>query len=161
MLSIVSAYGRSATSLPEHVPATIGTNDDQIYQDEHKVVMPARCLFAPEACVPDEDLPVDRSQHDQYQTDRGKLREHAEGYSQPTGKFSRAQKHCEGRAHADALRAALRVSEVAPAAGDKDCRNHKPQQQQAEVSELRELWEHQYLLSRTYGFQVLSFDRVP
>jgi len=73
---------------------------------------------------------VNSSLHDQYQTDRGKLREHAEGYSQTTGKFRRAQKHCEGRAQADTLRAALRVSEVAPAAGDKDCRNQKPQQQQ-------------------------------
>ncbi len=30
--------------------------------------MPAKRLFAPEACVPDKDLPVNSSQHDQCQT---------------------------------------------------------------------------------------------
>jgi len=104
--------------------------------------MPSGCLLSPETGVPNRDLFLDRSDHDQDQTNRCELRQHAKGDSQAAGDLRDTEKHGERRGHTDALCPLLGISDVGPAAGHEYRRCHQSQQQQTEVGELRELWKH-------------------
>jgi hypothetical protein len=52
----------------DHVASTGGKQDRKVHDDEDQVVMPAGGFVAPETCVPDEDLRLDGSEHDEDQT---------------------------------------------------------------------------------------------
>src|SRR5258708_5830794 len=129
-------------SSPKHVLAATGTGDDEVHQNQHQIVMPSGPLLSPKHGVPNKDLFLDRSQHDQNQTNRCELREYAKPDSQTTGKFRDPEKYRKRRRHPDTFGPLLWIFNMAPAAGHKHCRYHQSQQQQAEVGELGELWKH-------------------
>jgi len=66
----------------QDVRAAIGEGDDQVHQDKHQIVMPARTLLAPEACVPSENLFLNGAEHDQDQTESNKLGENSKSHAQ-------------------------------------------------------------------------------
>lgn len=102
--------------------------------------MPAVCaVFAPKAGLPEEGFFLDCAQHQQNQTCSGKLGKNAENYAQSACEFSSTQKSGKALAHANALAAAFRIAEMAPAAGSKDSAYHQAQQQKSKISELGEL----------------------
>jgi len=83
--------------------------------------------------VPDEDFLLDGSEHDEDQSQSGKLSEDSEGHAE-------AEKCREPPAHSGALTTALTTflgpGGMAPAAGHENQRDHETKQEQAEVGEL-------------------------
>ncbi len=89
--------------------------------------MPAvSAVLAPKTCFPYKYLLLDSAQHQQDQARGGKLRQHAEDYSQRAGKLCRAKKNRKTFAYTDALAATLRIFQVAPAAAGKYGAHHQP-----------------------------------
>src|SRR6266436_3188018 len=141
LLRVVDDFA-NIESFPENVLASAGTGDDNVHQYQHQIVMPSESLFSPETGVPNKDLLLDRSQHDQNQTNRRELREYTKRDSQPSGEFRDTEKHRKRPIHTYTLSPLLWIFNIGPAAGHKHCRHHQSQQQQAEVGELGELWKH-------------------
>ena len=109
--------------------------------------MPAvRAVLAPKTCFPYKDLLLDRAQHQQNQSCGSKLRQHAEDDPQRAGKLCRAKKNRKALAHADALAAAFRIFQVAPAAAGEYSTHHQPQQQNSNILKLGKLREHNSIL---------------
>ena len=104
----------------QDVGAAIGEGDDQVYQDKHQIVMPARTFLAPEPCVPSENLFLNGAERDQDQTEVSKLGENSQSHPQASRDLGDAQEDCEGLAHSDALGAPRWIFKMAVAAGDKD-----------------------------------------
>ena len=104
--------------------------------------MPSRSFLSPKPGVPGEDFLVNRSEHNQDQTDRGKLLEHAKYNSETAGNFRRAEKKSEAFAHTNTFAACGWIFYVAPAAGEEDNADHQSQQEKAEIGEAGELRKH-------------------
>jgi len=132
----------NVTSSPENVLAPIGTGDDKVHQNQHQIVMPSGRVLSPKTSMPNKDLPLDCSQHDQNQINCCELREYTKRYSLFTSDPPDTEKYRNRRRHTDTLGPLLWIFNVAPAAGHKHRRYHQSQQQQAEVDELGELWKH-------------------
>jgi hypothetical protein len=98
----------NVTSSPENVLAPIGTGDDKVDQNQHQIVMPSGRLLSPKTSMPNKDLPLDRSQHDQNQTNRCELREYTKRDSQTTGDLRDTEKYRKRRRHTDTLGPLLR-----------------------------------------------------
>src|SRR6478672_6554595 len=103
-------------------------------------------VLAPEPGFPYKDLLLDSAQHQQNQACGGKLRQPAEDDAHRAGKFCCAKKNREALAHPDALAAALRVFQVAPAAAGEYGAYYHPQQQNSNILKLGELREHNAIL---------------
>lgn len=56
---------------------------------------------------------------------------------------------CSGErgSHPDAFGSSLRVFQVVPAAGDKDCGYYEPQNEQAQVGKPDKLWQHWHVVT--------------
>ena len=104
----------------QDVRAAIGEGDDQVHQDKHQIVMPARTFLAPEPCVPSENLFLNGAEHDQDQTESSKLGENSKSHAQASRDLGDAKGDCEGLAHSDARGAARWIFKIAIAAVDKD-----------------------------------------
>src|SRR5579864_7029626 len=141
---VVSLCGRLllTPSLPKDVLAAVGTGDDEIHQNQHQIVMPARCLFSPETRVPNKDFLLNGSQHDQNQTDGCELGEYTKRNTEAASQLRHPKKNRKRRRHVNIFSPLLWILQVCPSAGNKDSRDHQSQQQQAEVSEFSELWKH-------------------
>src|SRR5215208_7149238 len=120
----------------QHVPTTASRGDHQAHCDEEEIVVPAVAGLAPEASVPDEDLLLDCTQHDENESYRGQLRQDTQGDSYPTGELCEAQEASEPGAHADALASSDRIPGVTPAAPDKHPADQQTHEEESNVTEL-------------------------
>src|ERR671916_274731 len=66
-----------------HIPPPASGRDDKAHYDEHQIVVPPVAVLAPESCLPDEDLLLNCTEHDQDQTDGGELAQDSEGNPRP------------------------------------------------------------------------------
>src|SRR2546423_1908866 len=101
--------------------------------------MPAVPFFAPESCMPDEELLLYRPEHHQHQANRRQLGQHSKNHTQASGHFSSTQKCGEALTHTNTLAASFRIFQMVPAADKKNHADHKAQQQQAEVGKTKQL----------------------
>src|SRR5712664_3985207 len=90
-------------SSPKNVLAATGTGDDEVHQNQHQIVMPSGRLLSPKPGVPNKDLFLDRSQHDQNQTNRCELREYTKPDSQTAGELRDPDKHRKRPSHPDTI----------------------------------------------------------
>jgi hypothetical protein len=96
--------------------------------------------------VPDKNLPLDRAEHYQYQTDGGELGEYAKDHSQAPCDLSRAQKNREAFAHFNGLASRLGVLEVFPSTRYEHDPNHDAQKKKRDISETSQLRKHHALI---------------
>src|SRR5271166_5127986 len=133
---------REFSLLQQHILSAVCEGDHQIHQDEHQVIVPAVGFLSPESGVPGEDFLLDRSQHEEDQSESGELCEDAKGDTQGARNLGGPEENREAFRHLDALRARLGVLQMAVAAGDENEAHHKSKQEQAEVGEAGELRKH-------------------
>src|SRR5690242_16162303 len=108
---------------------------------ENEFVIPTQAVLAPEAGLPDEDFLLQRAQHDQDQSDGGRLRQKSDDYRRAAKQLDDAEnRHCTFR-QADTLAARRGVFEIVVAAVDKDEPDHQPERDKGIVRKLIELRE--------------------
>src|SRR5215471_9794437 len=100
-------------------------------------------MRAPESRLPDEDLFLDRAQHDQDQPGSRQLRQHAERHAQRARHLGDSEKQRKAFACADALSATRRIFGVAPAAVEESDADHQAHGQQHNVGKNWRQREHQ------------------
>jgi hypothetical protein len=116
-------------SLHQGEISATGGDDYEVHYDKHRVVAPSICsCFTPEACVPDENLLLDRAEQDQDQTGGSELSQNAKNHSETSGEFSRAEKNCEPFAHFNILASRVGVLEVIPSTRDGHDPDHYAQE---------------------------------
>ena len=129
----------SSSLLEETEAAPSGGNDDEAHDHEQQVIMPAVAGLAPEAGVPDEDLLLNGTEHDQDEPERRELREDTKGNTNTSGELCQAQKASKPGTLTDAFAPSYRVFHVAPTAGDEDRTNQQTHKEQCNVDEAGEL----------------------
>src|SRR5436190_1022823 len=113
----------------------------EVHHQEHQVVVPAVSSLAPKTGLPDEDLLLDRPEHDQDQSDRGELNEGAECDPQASEHLTGAEHDREAATDADALGTFGGVFEVIQAAGEEHHCDHQSQEQEPDAAESQQLGE--------------------
>ncbi|MGA7589209.1 MAG: hypothetical protein WBW02_01795, partial [Candidatus Sulfotelmatobacter sp.] len=89
----------------------------------------------PEAGMPGENLFIDGSEHEEDETERGKLGQRSESHAKSPGKFGDAEENGEAFAHLEAFGARGGIFQMAVAAGYEDKTNHQPHKQKSEIGE--------------------------
>ncbi len=97
--------------------------------------MPAVAVLAPESCLPDEDLLLNCTQHDEDQSEGSELSQYPECHSQPTRQLGQAEEAGKARAHPDALTSGDWVLKVTPAAGDEHQTDQESHEEEGKVAE--------------------------
>lgn len=119
-------------------PAVRRQNDEQ-HRDERQVIRPALAVLTPKAGLPNEDLLLNRTKHDEYKPDCGELLEHAQDDSGSPRQLGRSQKDRKVLRHSDTLAASSRIAQILEAAVGVDRSGHEPKQEESVIRESIEM----------------------
>src|SRR6266851_1522791 len=141
MDSLAVHMEHGAGALQQDESSSAGQQNHETHHEEHQVVVPSVCSASPKADLPDEDLLLYRTEHEEDEPDGGELSQDPERHAHAPEDFRGAEKDREPGARPDALRPLGGVLEVMPPAIEEHDGNHEPQQQQTDVAELQQDWE--------------------